>query len=135
MRRTSVLILAVVTSRVLAAVNRTYTYGLQRISEYQPISYLWTPSFYQYDGMDSVRQLTNSAGHILHRLGRLSVHLGHHGHQSKPLVKIAQLGNRLHYAVIFGGGKLIERTVRIDGSFDCMFYPVDLDLSEVSFRV
>ena len=46
-----------------------------------------------------------------------------------------QLGNLLHYAVIFGGGKLIKRTVRIDGSFDCMFYPVDLDLSEVLFQV
>jgi len=41
---------------------RTYTYGLQRINEDQPISGTWTTSFYGYDGGGSVRQLTNSAG-------------------------------------------------------------------------
>jgi len=46
------------------AVTRTYTYGLQRISEYQPISNVWTASFYGYDGGGSVRQLTNSAGAV-----------------------------------------------------------------------
>lgn len=44
------------------ATQRTYTYGLQRISEYQVINNAWTPSFYGYDGMGSVRTLTNSAG-------------------------------------------------------------------------
>jgi RHS repeat-associated protein len=44
------------------AVQRMYTYGLQRISENQIISNVWTPSFYVYDGAGSVRQLTNSAG-------------------------------------------------------------------------
>ena len=47
-------------------VTRTYTYGLQRISEnLSPAvtgNSTWTPSFYVYDGAGSVRQLTNSAG-------------------------------------------------------------------------
>jgi RHS repeat-associated protein len=46
------------------AVTRTYTYGLQRISEDQIISGTWTPSFYGYDGASSVRQLTNVAGAV-----------------------------------------------------------------------
>jgi RHS repeat-associated protein len=46
------------------AVQRQYTYGLQRISENQVVSNTWTPSFYGYDGFGSVRQLTNSAGTI-----------------------------------------------------------------------
>jgi RHS repeat-associated protein len=46
------------------AVTRTYTYGLQRISEDQLINNTWTPSFYSYDGMGSVRQLTNMAGAV-----------------------------------------------------------------------
>ena len=46
------------------AASRTYTYGLQRISEYQPISNVWTPSYYGYDGGGNVRNLTNSAGAI-----------------------------------------------------------------------
>jgi len=44
------------------AVERVYTYGLQRISEDQIINNAWTASFYGYDGAGSVRQLTNSAG-------------------------------------------------------------------------
>ena len=44
------------------AVTRTYTYGLQRISQDQVISNTWTPSFYSYDGAGSVRALTNTAG-------------------------------------------------------------------------
>jgi RHS repeat-associated protein len=46
------------------AVQREYTYGLQRISQYQLISGVWTASFYGYDGGGSVRQLTNSSGAI-----------------------------------------------------------------------
>ena len=46
------------------SVQRTYTYGLQRISEDQIIDSAWTPSFYGYDGAGSVRQLTNSAGTV-----------------------------------------------------------------------
>jgi RHS repeat-associated protein len=46
------------------AVTRSYTYGLQRISENQVIQGAWTPSFYGYDGAGSVRQLTNSAGTV-----------------------------------------------------------------------
>jgi RHS repeat-associated protein len=44
------------------SVERTYTYGLQRISQDQLISSTWATSFYGYDGAGSVRQLTNSAG-------------------------------------------------------------------------
>jgi RHS repeat-associated protein len=46
------------------AAVRTYTYGLQRISESQFISNVWTTSFYGYDGGGSVRQLTNAAGAV-----------------------------------------------------------------------
>ena len=49
---------------VNTVVQRTYTYGLQRISENQPIQGTWTPSFYGYDGFGSVRQLTSLAGGI-----------------------------------------------------------------------
>lgn len=45
-------------------VTRTYSLGLERISEDQTISGTWTPSFYGYDGHGSVRQLTNSAGAV-----------------------------------------------------------------------
>ena len=45
-------------------VTRTYTYGLQRISEDQIVSNAWAPSFYGYDGGGNVRQLTNSAGAV-----------------------------------------------------------------------
>jgi RHS repeat-associated protein len=45
-------------------VTRTYTYGLQRISEDQVTSNVWTPSFYGYDGGGNVRQLTNSTGTV-----------------------------------------------------------------------
>ena len=44
-----------------SAVTRTYTYGLQRISEGQIVNNTWTPSFYGYDGAGSVRQLSNPA--------------------------------------------------------------------------
>ena len=54
------------TNFAVASATRTYTYGLQRISEnLSPAltgSNVWTPSFYVYDGAGSVRQLTNSAG-------------------------------------------------------------------------
>ena len=46
-----------------AAVQRTYTYGLQRISQDQLVSG-WLLSYYQYDGGGSVRQLTNSIGQV-----------------------------------------------------------------------
>jgi len=45
-------------------VKRTYTYGLQRISEDQIVNNAWTPSYYGYDGGGNVRNLTNSAGAI-----------------------------------------------------------------------
>ncbi len=46
------------------AVVRTYSYGLERISETQPINSTLTTSFYGYDGHGSVRFLTNSAGAV-----------------------------------------------------------------------
>ena len=46
------------------AVERVYTYGLQRISEDQIVNNAWTASFYGYDGAGSVRQLTNAAGAV-----------------------------------------------------------------------
>jgi RHS repeat-associated protein len=46
------------------AAVRTYTYGLQRVSESQMVSGTLTTSFYGYDGAGSVRQLTNSAGAV-----------------------------------------------------------------------
>ena len=46
------------------AVTRQYTYGLQRISQNQLISNVWTPSFYGYDGGGNVRNLSNTAGAI-----------------------------------------------------------------------
>jgi len=42
------------------AVQRTYTYGLQRIDEYQVVNGAWTPSFYGYDGVSSV----SNRGHL-----------------------------------------------------------------------
>jgi len=44
------------------AVVRSYSYGLERISESQLATGNWQLSFYGYDGHGSVRQLTNSAG-------------------------------------------------------------------------
>jgi RHS repeat-associated protein len=49
---------------VNGAVTRTYSYGFQRIGEDQMVSGTWTPSFYEYDGAGSVRQLTNPAGAV-----------------------------------------------------------------------
>ncbi len=46
------------------AVSRTYTYGVQRISQEQVVSNTWTPSFYGYDGGDNVRNLTNNTGTV-----------------------------------------------------------------------
>jgi RHS repeat-associated protein len=43
-------------------VSRTYSFGLERISETQSINGTPTTSFYGYDGHGSVRQLTSSTG-------------------------------------------------------------------------
>ncbi len=49
-------------------VTRTYTYGLERISQLQPVNTngnnTWTPSFYVYDGRGTVRMLANAAGAV-----------------------------------------------------------------------
>jgi RHS repeat-associated protein len=49
---------------VSGSVTKTYTYGLQRISENQLSGSTWTPTFYGYDGHFNVRFLTNSAGTV-----------------------------------------------------------------------
>lgn len=54
----------VVDERTNGTVSRTYTYGLQRISQEQIISSAWTPSFYVYDGGGNARQLTNTSGTV-----------------------------------------------------------------------
>ena len=46
------------------AVSRTYSYGLERINETQPINSTLTTSFYLYDGHGSVRQLLSSRGAV-----------------------------------------------------------------------
>src|SRR5208282_1387677 len=46
------------------SVSRTYSYGLERVSETQSINSTLTTSFYGYDGHGSVRQLTNSSGAV-----------------------------------------------------------------------
>jgi len=47
------------------AVTRSYSYGLERISQnWQPTTGNWQPAFYGYDGHGSVRFLTNSAGAV-----------------------------------------------------------------------
>lgn len=49
----------VVEELVNGTVQRTYTYGLQRIDQNQLINSAWTPVFYGYDGAGSVRTLTD----------------------------------------------------------------------------
>ncbi len=46
------------------AVTRSYSYGLERISETQSIGGTVATSFYGYDGHGNVRQLTNSTGAV-----------------------------------------------------------------------
>jgi len=54
----------VVADVVNGQIRRTYTYGLERISELQMVNGAPTASFYQYDGRGTVRLLTNSAGAV-----------------------------------------------------------------------
>ena len=70
----------VVEELVNGTAQRTYTYGLQRISQNQQISNAWTPSFYGYDGGGTVRLLTDSDRHRDRhlRLRRLGQHRQHH---------------------------------------------------------
>ena len=49
---------------VNGTVQRVYTYGKTRISQNKLISSTWTPSFYGYDGMGSVRLLTDATGAV-----------------------------------------------------------------------
>ena len=44
--------------------TKTYTYGLQRISENQLSGSTWTPTFYGYDGHGNVRFTTSTAGAV-----------------------------------------------------------------------
>jgi RHS repeat-associated protein len=54
----------VVDELVSGAVNRTYAYGLSRVSQNRLVGSTWTPSFYGYDGHGSVRLLANTAGSV-----------------------------------------------------------------------
>jgi RHS repeat-associated protein len=54
----------VVEELVNGSVQRTYTYGLQRISQNQLVSGNWTASFFNYDGFGSVRMLTDATGAV-----------------------------------------------------------------------
>jgi RHS repeat-associated protein len=54
----------VVEELVNGAVQRRYTYGLQRVSQTQLLNSAWTTSFYNYDGFGSVRQLTDPTGAV-----------------------------------------------------------------------
>jgi len=54
----------VVEELVGGAVQRTYTYGSQRINQNQLISSTWAPSFYGYDGGGHVRALTDAVGTV-----------------------------------------------------------------------
>jgi RHS repeat-associated protein len=45
-------------------VQRTYTYGLQRISQGQIINNTWAPSFYGYDAGGTVRLLADATGTV-----------------------------------------------------------------------
>ncbi len=49
---------------VSGAVTKTYTDGMQRISENQLSGSTWTPTFYGYDGHGNVRFLTSTAGTV-----------------------------------------------------------------------
>jgi RHS repeat-associated protein len=49
---------------VNGAVTKSYTYGLQRISENQLSGSTWTPTFYGYDGHGNVRFTTSTAGAV-----------------------------------------------------------------------
>jgi RHS repeat-associated protein len=49
--------------------QRTYTYGRKRITENQPIGGSWTASFYGYDGLGSVRLLTDATGAVTDTYG------------------------------------------------------------------
>jgi RHS repeat-associated protein len=46
------------------AVSRTYTWGLELISEHQAVNSTPTTSYYVFDGHGSVRALTNAAGAV-----------------------------------------------------------------------
>ena len=54
----------VVEEVVVGAVEREYTYGFHRVSQNQIVSSTWTPSFYEYDGAETVRQLTSITGAV-----------------------------------------------------------------------
>jgi RHS repeat-associated protein len=54
----------VVEELVGGSVQRTYAYGLQRISQNQIIDNQWVTSYYGYDGAGNVRQLTNMSGAV-----------------------------------------------------------------------
>lgn len=101
----------VVDELVNGSVNRTYAYGLQRISENQLISGTWTLSFYGYDGHGSVRFLTNSSttvtdtyaydafGNVLDRTGSTPNNYLFSGEQFDPALSLYQMRARWYREV------------------------------------
>jgi YD repeat-containing protein len=102
-------------------VQRTYTYGLQRISEDQPISGTWTPSFYGYDGFGTVRQLTNLAGvvtdtygydafgNLLSSTGTTPNNYLYRGEQYDPDLNLYYLRARYYNQPLVGSSAAIRR--------------------------
>ncbi|HEY6972242.1 MAG TPA: RHS repeat-associated core domain-containing protein [Candidatus Angelobacter sp.] len=108
----------VVDELVNGSVTRTYAYGLQRISENQLISGVWTPSFYGYDGHGSVRFLTNSSstvtdtyaydafGNLLDRTGSTANNYLFASEQFDPALSMYQMRARWYREVT---GRFISR--------------------------
>jgi hypothetical protein len=64
---------------VNGAVTKTYTYGLQRISENQLSGSTWTPTFYGYDGHGNVQYRGRGGQHLpVRRLWHVHRQLGEH---------------------------------------------------------
>ena len=98
------------------SVSKTYTYGVQRISQDQPQGNTGTPSFYGYDAHGSVRLLTGTSGAVtdtysydafgtrLTCSGSTSNDFQYSGEQSDPLLGLYYLRAR-YYNV--GAGRFI----------------------------
>ena len=66
--------------------TRVYTYGISRISQNQVIVGAWAPSFYVYDGSDSVRFLTDydAFGNVINFTGSTPNNYLYGGEQFDP---------------------------------------------------
>jgi RHS repeat-associated protein len=124
----------VVEELVGGAVARQYTYGLQPISQNQSISSTWTPSFYGYDGLGTVRQLTSSGGSItdtydydafgneVHSTGTTPNNHLYRGEQFDSDLGLYYLRARYYNPTT---GRFMSRDPENPGSFDSNGNPVD----------